>query len=556
MAFFLHQKENCTEITEKLFAQLNVDLTYTTLEKNLYEHPDYPSLVSISDVLNYYGVENISIKTSADKLSKLPMPSIAHIKNDSGLADVFTVISWIKGNTINYYHQEKHSWETISINDFDKKWPSGILLLADAEGARGESEFSQKRREEKRLKLAEYATWLTFPLLAFFACLSEFVQFGAIVVLPIFFLLLTLAGSIVCVLLVWYEIDQYNPVLQQICTAGKKLNCGAILNSKASKIGDISWSAIGLSYFLGSLFTLLIFGISNTLGLYILSWINLFAVPYVFFSIYYQWRVAKQWCVLCLGVQTVLILQLFVAFFGNWHTIIPLSTVINVNILLHILLAFITPILSIILLLPTYRTAKESRGIKTELQRLKHNPKIFEPLLIKQKEVTTSPEGLGIILGNPNASYKIIKVCNPYCGPCSKAHKPMEELLNNNPNLQIQIIFTATNNESDTSAKPAKHLLAIAEKGDEILTKRALDNWYLTEEKDYERFTAKYPMNGELKHQDIKVEEMKEWCDKIKIDFTPTFFISIPSLEFGQPTKFHQLPEMYSVADLKYLLSV
>jgi len=197
------------------------------------------------------------------------------------------------------------------------------------------------------------------------------------------------------------------------------------------------------------------------------------------------------------------------------------------------------------ILLPALQKAKESKSSKTALQRLKHNPQIFYALLEKQKAITESPASLGLVLGNPNAAHKIIKVCNPYCGPCAKAHSPMEELLHNNPDVQVQIVFTASNEENDIKAPPVKHLLAIAEKGNEEIIKQALDDWYLADKKDYNAFAAKYPMNGELKLQDTKVDDMKNWCDKTGIQFTPTFFVN------G-----YQLPEMYSVNDLKYFLSV
>ena len=121
----------------------------------------------------------------------------------------------------------------------------------------------------------------------------------------------------------------------------------------------------------------------------------------------------------------------------------------------------------------------------------------------------------------------------------------MEELLHNNPDLQIQIIFNATNAEGDIKARPVKHLLAIAENGSEQIIRQALDDWYLPENKDYETFSAKYPMNGELKQQGEKVNAMYNWCIKTEIAFTPTFFVN------G-----HQLPEIYSVSDLKYFLTV
>ena len=46
-------------------------------------------------------------------------------------------------------------------------------------------------------------------------------------------------------------------------------------------------------------------------------------------------------------------------------------------------------------------------------------------------------------------------------------------------------------------------------------------------------------MNGELKQQGEKIKNMKQWCDKAEIAYTPTFFID------G-----HQLPENYSIEEL------
>jgi len=61
-------------------------------------------------------------------------------------------------------------------------------------------------------------------------------------------------------------------------------------------------------------------------------------------------------------------------------------------------------------------------------------------------------------------------------------------------------------------------------------------------------------MNGELKQQNAKIEAMKDWCDTAGIEFTPTFFISMPN--DGDETTYYQLPSIYSVTDLKYFFSV
>ncbi|HKJ33478.1 MAG TPA: hypothetical protein VKA34_16700, partial [Balneolales bacterium] len=61
----------------------------------------------------------------------------------------------------------------------------------------------------------------------------------------------------------------------------------------------------------------------------------------------------------------------------------------------------------------------------------------------------------------------------------------------------MQIIFTASGDDEDQKTAPAAHMLAIAIQKDETKTRKALDDWYNAEEKDYEQFAAKYPMNGE-----------------------------------------------------------
>ena len=71
----------------------------------------------------------------------------------------------------------------------------------------------------------------------------------------------------------------------------------------------------------------------------------------------------------------------------------------------------------------------------------------------------------------------------------------------------------------------------------------ALDEWYTAEKKDYEVFAKKYPLNGELSQQGAKLEEMDKWCKENNISYTPTFFVN------G-----YQLPEMYNIEDLIYLL--
>ncbi len=285
---------------------------------------------------------------------------------------------------------------------------------------------------------------------------------------------------------------------------------------------------------------LLFGGITLQNPLVVIGWLSILALPYTIFSVYYQWRIAKQWCLLCLGVQALLLLGGMNAIANNFLFTLPYLSII---FFAKTILLYLLPLLIWHAIKPTILKLQEVKNTKREYLRIKFNTDIFAILLNKQKTVITSSEGLGINMGNLDAANTIIKVCNPYCGPCATAHPKIEALLEQNKNVKARIIFKTTNNEANPALKPVKHLLAIAAEGNAIKTRQALDDWYLPEEKDYEVFNAKYKMNGELERQGDKVQAMEKWCSANEITYTPTIFIN------GQ-----QLPDAYSIEDLQYFL--
>jgi len=484
----------------------------------------------------------VAFKSDTAYPGEIPTPFLAQLKTD-GNRDTFTVVLSVDNDRLRYFNPDQHCVENISITAFAQKWVSKILLLAEAGENAGEKDYTQRRLAQLRNKIFHYAAISAIPGIALAAIALNILQHGTAALYPSLFAGFTLLGCVITLLLLWYEVDSHNPQLAQLCKYNKKTSCQAVLQSTASKIWGTKWSAIGFTYFSGGLLTLLLTGLSNPLSLSILAWLNIAAAPYILYSLYFQWRVIKQWCVLCLCVQVILAAQLLTAMAGGWHSsVLPAFPVSMV--LVPVGLAFLLPVLFLNFFIPAYRNAKEGSGYQTELRRLKHNAQLFDALLARQKMVTENSNGLGIILGNPHASHKIIKVCNPYCGPCARAHKPLEELLHENPDVQVQIIFTASNIEGDRQSAPVKHLLAIAQSGDTGAIAKALDDWYLAEQKDYDTFAKLHPVNGALHTQDQMVEAMYNWCTKTEIAVTPTIFVNN-----------YQLPEMYSVTDLKYFLS-
>lgn len=547
------------QITWRIVEKYKLPVTRTSLQKDLTEHPDYPSLLSISDVLTSYRIENVAASISSDEFEQLPLPFIVYIKN-SASQDAFGLVESVNKNGVELYTTGPGKTQQLSYAEFNKIY-RGTALALEVDDQAGESDFAEKRRAEKQTAfLRTITTWL-FPFVVLTASIAAIIQFGInAAIVPVLYLLVSLAGCVAGVLLLVYEIDEYNPALKQICQGHQRVNCSAVLHSSASRIFGLSWSQLGFTYFLGLLLAQLTSGIVSLPVLQVLSWLSIAAILYTVFSVYYQWKIVKQWCVLCLAVQALLVVQAIIVIAAGYYSL-PGGGSFFVTSLLSVAASMAIALIGVVVAIPAFQKAKLVQGRTSELQRLKHNKEIFDSLLTRQKRIEKSPAGLGITLGSPDAKYRLIKVCNPYCGPCARAHSAIEELVHINPDISVQIIFTATGEEDDFRSKPVAHLMAIEQQKETSRTGKALHDWYTAEKKEYETFAGNYPLNGEVEQQGHKLKAMSEWCKITGIAFTPTFFVSLPAEENpdnvsgNQAGNFYQLPEMYTVNDLKYFFA-
>jgi thiol-disulfide isomerase/thioredoxin len=517
---------------------LDVNVTSSTVDETLQNHPDWPSLLCISDSLTRWNIANAAGKIDPSEIDQLPTPFLAYAGHVENPLEIVTDIS---ENEVRLYSTKQNKELTESKESFLKRW-NGIYLIAEKNEQSGEKDFEIIRRKSFIKSLVPVSLFVLVTMISglFLHRNIELSEMNAVA--PVYFQYLILfAGVIVTSLLLWYEIDSNNPLLHKVCTGIVKGNCDAILSGKQSKLLSwLSWSEVGFFYFAGGFLTLLfITPLADSLT--IIGSLNILALPYTIFSIYYQGRIAKQWCVLCLSVQVLLILG-GINVIAN-DVLLPYDH-FSVDVIVKSVLLYLIPVLLWYALKPYLLKLQEAKNTKREYLRIKFNTEIFDTLLKKQKQITVSTDGIGIDLGNPNATNTLIKVCNPYCGPCAKAHPKIEKLMEEIPDLKVKIIFTTPNDPNHYAFNPVSHLLTIRNqnKSDEII-KQALDDWYLADKKDYEQFATKYPMNVDHDKQADKIDAMFNWCDDTNITFTPTIFIN------G-----YQLPAAYDIEDLQYFL--
>lgn len=528
---------NLTNVIKHYIQMLKVPVTITTLKEKLTQNPHYPSLYSISNVFNKLGIANEAYELVQEDIDKIEPPFIAYCSGQNTGSD-FVLVTKITDTSVSYISESSKA-KHLTKEDFLKQWQKTVFV-AEAYAESGEYDFMVKKRAEN-LKSAKqnllYAGVVLFIGLMTFMFIDNA---GAVNILEAtIIIVIKLLGLGITVLLLIYEIDKTNSFVKNICTAGKQTNCDAVLNSKAGKILGMGWGEVGFFYFAATTLFLLLPGLAFTNKLPWLAIAGTLAAPYILFSIYYQWRVVKQWCPLCLAVQAVLAMELIWAILYYRTTGIQ-NPFTNPNVLLPVASCILFVIMAWYLLKPILLAAKAAHGYNDAYKRLLYNPEIFNSLLQLQPTAPNGWQQLGINIGNPTAATTIIKVCSPYCKPCATAHGLLEDILKSNPEINLKIIFFVSSAEINSANMPVKHLLAIAVKGNLQLTAQALDDWYLADKKDYDAFAAKYHMNGELNEQTEKIELMYKWCTDAEIVGTPTFFVN------GK-----RLPETYNINELK-----
>lgn len=495
---------------------LSSKLTLTTLRDTLEQHPDYPSLLSLGDTLDRYHIENAALRIDAEQLALLQVPYIAHLRTHGG---TFVLVERATAEAFTY-RNEKGKRITETREDFLKKW-SGVVFIAEPTEVSGEKNYAAKRRQEQLENLRWPLIITGFLLLTAVGMFqSPNLATGAL-------LGLKAIGVILTALLLSVQYGKPNDFTDSLCRLNNHTDCNHILTSPAAKITPwLGWSEVGFFYFMGGWIALMTaddaqFDIRNS-EFVILSFL---ALPYTFWSIWYQWRVAKQWCPLCVAVQVVIWAECLSS---------PLtlrgSDPKGVTYLFPLwglgglAVAFALPIFLWLIIKPLLQKSQEAERWRGELRRFKNNPAIFNALLAKQKQMPPVPADLQpIILGNPAAEHTITMVTNPYCGPCGKGHDELEELLSLSSNVKAHIFFTTCYDIDDKVGKVAKHLLALQAIGGVVSA--ALQGWYNQPIRNYEKWAANYPVSNTEIYQ-TAADGHCTWTSAANVPGTPTFYVN------------------------------
>lgn len=524
---------NTVNTVIKLVKHLKVPVTAGTINLELTKHPDQHSLLGISDVLNDLHVKNGAFQLSAQELDEVQCPFIAHLSLPK---EGFSVVTSLTPEKVIF---RNGSWLKHSLprNKFNEAY-QGTVLLAEAQTGSGDPEYQKNRRKE----------WLDEARLPFIAGLFTLIVFALLyryfTFLPAFNLniftlgLLKTLGLVISVLLLSYSVNSNNPFVQKLCS-GNTRDCNAILSSKAAKITEeLNWSEVGFFYF-ASTWLVLLFYNGDAALINVLALLNLVSLPYTIWSVHYQYRVARRWCVLCCMVQAILWLEFF-AFLP--YLTFPVSSSIRSS-WAGVSALILFPVALWVLVKSVIKHRQEISSLQHKLSVFKSNQELFNKVLTAQQHHDNPDERFAILLGERDAEQVLTIVSSPYCPPCSVTHQKVAKWLENRPDLQLRMVYSVQPDDPDKKKMAfVNHLISLSMENEQIVGE-ALHNWYGQERKDFEKWAAQFPVRQQATGHEKTLEKHAEWCKKAEIAFTPTIFIN------G-----YKLPDPYHLEDLKYMI--
>lgn len=512
---------------------LGIKVTASSLKTSLERNPFYPGMRCLTTTFQEFNIPCNAFKLEAGGIHKLPLPFLSFQKINKRLND-FVLVTHVSDAEVTYEY-ETHKPVTVSRSAFNEAF-QGYVFVAEAGPNSGEAGFEKKQKQEQQKKIKQIALLAG----ALFIFITSLFANGPVVTQPRFILplLLKLAGCTVTGVLLLYEVDRNNALVRKICESDddEPSHCDAVLNSDASKIFGISLAEVGFFFYSATTLFFLFPGLHFDTRFLWLSWCSIIAAPFILFSLYYQWRVVKQWCKLCLATQAILAGE-FISYVFLFRTSLTMPE-LTLSSLGFFISCVALPVVVWYALKPVFSKAIEAAHYKPAYYRVKNHPDYFFALMKNQASMPEGAESIGLVYGNASGKTQLTFISNPFCKHCSAAHRDLEQQLTERSDIQVRMIFPTRNREDKKTARAVKHLMSLAGTFNKQQLETALHEWFSNT--NYETFASKYPVNSEMMEaQGAKLEAMHQWCAQANIQGTPAFFLN------GV-----QVPDDYSVREI------
>lgn len=514
----------------RLLDALSVPYTMDFADELYATHPNRDNMLGLCQMCEAYGIAAKGIKVMDKNFDVLSVPSVLHVGGQ------FVILTDLTDEEVTYDWNGQAT--TQSKRDFVHSWDGQALLIESDKGAI-EPSYSEHRKQDRSKYIQSFMLGCLILLcggLMFFQTLRQQN------ILSVIFALIDVLGIGTCCLLLQKQTFQNSKIGDKVCSMFHQKDCNDLLHSDKAKIYGYSWSEVGFGYFVAHF--LMATALPSAISL--LSVIGWCAMCYGIWSIYYQARVAKQWCVLCVLVQILLWANGIAAILLR-SEIFPISefnVLLNARDGVYFLSAAVVTIIIVHQVAISVALKKTLRDRTYQYRSLKCNVEVFRHMLHQSEDVPADIGDSTILFGNEKAQLRITVLTNPHCTPCAAKHKQVDELIEKyGKQLSVQYIFLAFNKNLQPSNR---FLIAIFQQQGEAKAREVYRKWYDSGKNQAEDFMAKYPaIDCDTFAVEQEMQRHTSWIARFGFSVTPTIIVN------G-----HVLPYEYDLADLSLFTDV
>lgn len=487
-------------------------------KENYYSHPNYPSLFALTDTLSLLGIENIAVQVPKDQLEKLPENFLADILSNKSKEIVLVN----RQNHNIQYETEDGKKHQSSIDSFKNSWGGLVVAI--------EKNETPVRKSGLLHKNTEFYLFLAITSLVF---LFSFFATGIGSSL-LFFKIISFLGLIISFLILQekYE-EESDGFVSKICNLKTNASCDSVIKSDKGILKWVDFSDLPILFFSTSFMALCLTGRYMPL----ISSISMLAIPVIAYSVYLQRVKLKKWCVLCLAVSALILIQAtyFIFYFPVFsfyiENIIQYTTI---TMVIGSIWYFFRSLLE---------DRKNIREKNKSLFRFKRNFNVFNFLLKEVNDADKLDDLQPITLGNKKSPIALSLFLSPSCGHCHTAYKEAVDFMSKYPaKIKVQIYYNLNpDNLENPFLQVAKTISHISRFSNDAIA--ALDDWHI-KQMNLEKWLEKWRQKEISDSINVIMQEQYQWCQQNGFNFTPVKIIDGRTFSTE-----------YEIEELKYFFS-
>jgi len=498
------------------FLQINRYSDIKNEFKDLFlSHPNYPSLFAITDSFDLLSVENAAVRVSKEQIVDLPANFLAYFKEE------LTLVEKIK-NGVRITTTKKGA-QKLSYDNFLLDW-NGVIVAIEPNNV--------VARENLKV---EY-NWLKYflPLLLLTGLSFFYHHYN---VFSAAFLATSIIGLIVSIFIVQQKWGVKNTVISKFCNLSSNSSCHSVISFNDDIANKwLSFSDLPLLFFGSSIIAILVAPVTSAV---FVGFLSLLAIPLVVCSVWIQKFEIQKWCVMCLAVSVIILIQSIAWFSSNLFTL---------NFSINMVFPYV---FSLLLLIPIWAAVKvmiknmlDNENSLKELKKFKRNYSLLNFLSKKVKYTKGFEDLRGLTFGNKNAAVRLSIILSPSCGHCYKTFQDAFELVLKFPDkIFLNVLFNINPENNDNPYKAVVERMLTINRATPGKTVEAISDWYI-KRMVHKKWLKKWHVDSVSMMISQEIQKQYDWCSMNNFNYTPIKIVNEKIF-----------PNEYDLNELKYFLN-